>query len=410
MFGQSGCVRRVLVAVILVVGWLPSAIAQNEIKPEAKGKKGNREQALEWIRTNQATGYNLVESARKHLDALPIGKPDFQFELGSELLKSGKATWLLGWRGRFWAVELSAAHSRVIDRNAITKTALNPLEDLGEVRTDFEIAKPEFDGDTTLPADKEVTGRLPFKNLGRESKGYPSIRLTYWDEKDRHVQYSHYLSKSVAKEDKEFKFKFPKPDVRPGAVIYILDVVEYPDAERSATPIVVSNPVVVLVDITAGKGSVGTKMVRGRPVKGLVNDKGDATFVELVDNVMFLSRRDYYISKFPKEMAGGHMLLRADDQANRWLTPGQLTLAKDAMAYVAIVTRAGGKERISGRQLAMFFNDGWKLAEGKFETTSPEGENWRWEILRKKIEKGPLSLTLPKGIGTFDTPVIYFFK
>ena len=46
-----------------------------------------------------------------------------------------------------------------------------------------------------MPADKEIVGKLPFKNLGRETNGYPSIRLIYWQDGERHTAYSHYKSK-----------------------------------------------------------------------------------------------------------------------------------------------------------------------------------------------------------------------
>lgn len=248
---------RCLAAIVIALCWASSVWAQ----ADNKSKKTNREQAVEWMRLNRDPGIDakIVDNVKKFVDTLPEGKPDFMLEIGSELTKSGKATWLLGWRGGFWAVELTAAQSASakIDRNTMTKTSLNPPDDGGVVKPDFEISKPVFDGGTSLPVDKEITGKLPFKNLDRESLGYPSIRLTFWQNGATHTMYSHYLSKFVRKDDKEFSIKFRAHDVKAGPVLFVLDVVEYPDADRTGRGFVVSNPVLVLVDFTGGKPAAG---------------------------------------------------------------------------------------------------------------------------------------------------------
>jgi predicted Zn finger-like uncharacterized protein len=218
--------------------------------------KASRAQALEWVRTKNAFGpeHKLVADTKADLDSMRDDSPGFFFELGPDLVKSKKPTWLLGWQGEFHVFELRPDQGAKIAKNNMRRTTLNPLNDLGMVKKDFTIEKPIFDGGTRLTLDKEVTGKLPFRNLGRTSEDYLSVRMVYWEGNERVIQYWHYLSKFVTKDDKEFRFKFPQPRVQgPGPILFVLDIVEFDNEQRTGEPFVVSNPVVVLVDIAAAK-------------------------------------------------------------------------------------------------------------------------------------------------------------
>jgi uncharacterized protein (TIGR03066 family) len=222
--------------------------------------KSDREQALEWIRNNNAFGpdHQLVKDVKAFLDSFPDAAHGFQLQLAADLVKSGKPTLLAGWRRGFWVFELSAEQSAKVEKGALQRTMMKPLPDMGEVPPDFAISPPVFDAGSSLPADRPLTGRLPFRNLGRESLGYPSVRLTHWPGTAVSISYSHYLSKFVGKEDKEFKFKFGSPrelGCASGPVLFVIDVVEFPDDARTGQPFVVSNPVAILV-MVSDKGEV----------------------------------------------------------------------------------------------------------------------------------------------------------
>jgi uncharacterized protein (TIGR03066 family) len=222
---------------------------------ESEDGKSNREQALEWIRNNNAFGpeHQLVKDVKAYLDSFPDDAHGFQLQLGAGLAKSGKATLLVGWRRGFWVFDLSAEQGAKMQRAALQRTMMKPLPDMGEVPPDFAISPPVFDAGSSLPMDRPITGRLPFRNLGRESEGYPSVRLTHWPSTAVSISYSHYLSKFVGKEDREFKFKFGslrELGCAPGPVLFVIDVVEFPDDMRTGEPFVVSNPVAVLVTVS----------------------------------------------------------------------------------------------------------------------------------------------------------------
>jgi uncharacterized protein (TIGR03066 family) len=234
---------------------------------EPRDGKSEREKALEWIRTNNAFGpdHQLVKDVKANLDSFPDADHGFQFQLGANLVKSGKPTLLVGWRRGFWVFELSAEQSAKVEKSALHWTMMKPLPDMGELPPDFGIAPPVFDAGPSLPLDKPITGRLPFRNLGRESHGYPSIRLTHWPGTAASISYSHYLSKFVGKDDKEFKFKFGSPkelSCAPGPVLFVIDVVEFPDEQRTGQPFVVSTPMAALVMVSDKGGAVGSNDVK----------------------------------------------------------------------------------------------------------------------------------------------------
>jgi uncharacterized protein (TIGR03066 family) len=251
---------------------------------EAGDGKSDREQALDWVRNNNAFGpdHRIVKDVKAYLDSFPDDAHGFQLQLGAALVKSGKAALLVGWRRGFWVFELSAEQSAKVDRGALQRTMMNPLPDMGEVPPDFAISPPVFDAGSSLPMDRPLTGRLPFRNLGRESLGYPSVRLTHWPGTAVSISYSHYLSQFVGKDDKEFKFKFGSPGesgCAPGPNLFVIDVVEFPDETRTGDPFVVSNPVAVLVTVSdkgEGVGKNDSKTLTAEELTRAFKDNEDA--------------------------------------------------------------------------------------------------------------------------------------
>jgi hypothetical protein len=520
---------------VLTAGFLALASGQDG------RKKSNRAQAVDWTRENNAFGANhkLVKDVQAFVDSLPSAAHGFQLELSGNLVKSGKTTILAGWRRGFWTFELSAEETAKRETSAMKKTTIKPLPDMGEVRPDFALSPPVFEARAGVPADKHITGRLPFKNLDRESLGYPSIRLTACAGSNVTICYSHYLSKFVGKDDKEFKFDFDSPKelgVGLGPTVLLIDVVEFPDESRTGRPFVVSDPVAVLVRVLEGAGKAGNeefkiltaeeltkafldnedaarkkygglapvsvqgtvkevlvtkeghamvylkgstdrlgvlchfevkdskepaklkvgqsiivagagygiqardvmlgfcklipgappaevpmnephavkppalKLVRGSPAKGVIETAGTWKVVELEENLMWLADREYAIRKFPKELHGGHVVVREAGQHGQWLQSGKVILEKNATVYLALMTQYLGKEKVTAAQLDLLEKDGWKLLSDGFETTYPGDENWRWRVLRRTVERGPVNLELPKGFGFYNTGAIFIFK
>ena len=151
-------------------------------------------------------------------------------------------------------------------------------------------------------------------------------------------------------------------------------------------------------------------VVRGKAAEGLVTSKvPNWKVVGLTPNLAYISDRDYAIKKFPKEMDGGHVVVRDSGQINDWVQKGQLALAKDATLYVSMLVNVDGKDIVSKKQLDAMANDGWTFLKEPFESTTPD-KSWQWKVASKPLQKGEVELPLPKEFLSFRTHAIYVFK
>ena len=125
-------------------------------------------------------------------------------------------------------------------------------------------------------------------------------------------------------------------------------------------------------------------------------------------NIAYLSDRDYLMSKLPKEMLNGHLLVRDSGQVNDWLPAAAISVEKPCKAYVAIMVKYLDEQRISANQLDAFVADGWTLVKEPFAVAT--GERWEWRVLSIPIEKGPVALKLPPAIRRFRTQAVFVFK
>jgi hypothetical protein len=162
------------------------------------------------------------------------------------------------------------------------------------------------------------------------------------------------------------------------------------------------------------KGDDTTKrpaVVRGKAVTGVLTPANKTwKVVGLEVDLAYISDRDYSIKKYPKEMEGGHVVIRDSGRIGDWVQKGQLTLAKDATLYVAMLVNADGKDILSKAQLDAMAADGWTFLKEPFETTTPD-KSWDWKVARRAIKAGEVELPLPpREFPFFRTHVIYVFK
>jgi hypothetical protein len=152
------------------------------------------------------------------------------------------------------------------------------------------------------------------------------------------------------------------------------------------------------------------EVVRGGPVEGLVTPTvRNWKVVGLVPKLAYIADRDYTILKYPKEMEDGHVVIRDSGQVNNWVQKGQLTLAKDATLYAAMLVKINDAEKVTQKQLDAMAADGWTILTEPFETTSPD-TSWAWRVTKKKFSKGDVNPALPKEFPSYVTHAIYVFK
>jgi len=104
----------------------------------------------------------------------------------------------------------------------------------------------------------------------------------------------------------------------------------------------------------------------------------------------FYLDRAYHITSLPKEMEGGHIILRPlGPRGSRKHRPPRLWLEKDTVRvtrpctiYLAVGAIFSGKELVSPRKLKNMERNGWKRVAGVFETTASAGQQLHWVVLK----------------------------
>ena len=88
-----------------------------------------REQALAWIKGNARSGpnCNFVADIDHHLD-VPGKENEFLFQIGGNLLKSGRPTILSSWSGQLFTFELSDEQARAVKLAGLAMTAVTRIE------------------------------------------------------------------------------------------------------------------------------------------------------------------------------------------------------------------------------------------------------------------------------------------
>jgi hypothetical protein len=131
--------------------------------------------------------------------------------------------------------------------------------------------------------------------------------------------------------------------------------------------------------------------------------------VEAKPGAPFLERGDLTITKLPKEMEGGTLLVRDHGSQPSWLVPGTLAASKDVTVYVTLLASWQGKPTVNESTLTAFAKDGWTELKPPVGTTSPEGETWQLRTFKKNLNKGPVSLEL-RGVTWPRQMTFFVFK
>jgi hypothetical protein len=110
----------------------------------------------------------------------------------------------------------------------------------------------------------------------------------------------------------------------------------------------------------------------------------------------------------PKELVGGHLVVRNSGTVNDWLPADVITAEKSCTAYVALMVRFNNEQRLSPKDIQAFVADGWKLVNEPFSIATPE--RWEWQVLSKTFEKGTIAMKWPKDVRPVRTQMIFVFK
>ncbi len=136
---------------------------------------------------------------------------------------------------------------------------------------------------------------------------------------------------------------------------------------------------------------------------------GDWLFKEVRRGTPLFSDSEFVLSEIPKEIVGATLLVRKSAEHKAWLEPYAINALVDGSVYGLMRTKSIGKEEVSEVVLSKLEREGWTEVKGSIETTFPDGEDWRWTVLRKPVKKGEIVLQL-KTVRWPDAPVLFAFK
>lgn len=153
------------------------------------------------------------------------------------------------------------------------------------------------------------------------------------------------------------------------------------------------------VSSTSGKSS--KNVVKFAPGHG-----HEGRFASTKRGTQIISDRPYSLLTVPQSLTGGTMLIRNSSSWTRWLSSGILIANKDCQCYIAILTSNGRTKKVAANLNESMTQLGW-TSEKKFQTTSPDREQWVWSLFSRDIEAGPVSLPSPGG--GFSIASIYLF-
>ncbi len=142
-----------------------------------------------------------------------------------------------------------------------------------------------------------------------------------------------------------------------------------------------------------------------------LTDKANANWIlkEARTGAPIESDKDYVVSKLPREMAGGTLLLR-DSGTGGWLPDGAVTALKDCKVYAVIRWKYLGKEDIDEVTFHKLAREGWEEVDGDVKTTFPPGEDWQWKALAKDVTAGDVFLQLETVNWTKKRAVFFVFQ
>jgi hypothetical protein len=225
--------------------------------PAPAAPAGTRDQAVAWIKANNALGpdHQIVADVQKQM-ATDVGPGrNFLMRLGSALVKSKKQTYLAGMGSELYVFELTPEQEKTnpLDPASYSLARTPVPQDLGPGVQGYEITSGTIQNAAALPGDKDITGEVAVKAVGKRPDYY-SLRLTGLSlGGPAVVAYDHKLGPALAGvPEGRFTFHFP-PLVEAGQKSYagpaafVLEVVAYPTGDKQGTPFVASNPLAALV-------------------------------------------------------------------------------------------------------------------------------------------------------------------
>lgn len=120
----------------------------------------------------------------------------------------------------------------------------------------------------------------------------------------------------------------------------------------------------------------------------------DWNLVEAKKGTKILNDRDYKWTELPRPLVGGTLVQRNSEDVKGWLPADGVTATANGTVYAVVRWKYLGKVVLDAPMLGKLADDGWMEVKGTVGTTFPEGEDWRWMVLSRKVTKGDFAFPL----------------
>jgi hypothetical protein len=155
----------------------------------AEQRRALRNQAVDWLRANNARPDNesLVNYVASHIDRDLNEVEAFQLQFGAALLKSKKATLVMGRAGVLHIVELDPVQARDFPIGTVRVKNHSMRDEQRRAVPRVVLSEVVLDGADHLFPEKPLTGKVAYRNTARSTEKF-SLRLTfYFGKRKRHV-------------------------------------------------------------------------------------------------------------------------------------------------------------------------------------------------------------------------------
>ena len=243
---------------LLAAAPAPSIKPPREPRPAAPPGDA-REQGVAWVRDNNAFGpdHKIVADARTRLTGQVREREGFLASLGPKLLKSQKPTYLVGWGGEVFALELSPeqAQQAGVAEAAMVVQTVPPAADLGREDPLCQLSDLKIDGADALDPAAPIKGTVTCRRLRDDNDDYYALRLSVLS-RSRVTLFDHLQVAELPKQG-PLAFSFPAPNqagvAQTGPLAALVEVVGFRDSQGETLPIVLSAPTAVLLTVQTQK-------------------------------------------------------------------------------------------------------------------------------------------------------------
>jgi serine/threonine protein kinase len=217
-------------------------------------KKERREQALAWIRDNNAWGPTgaIIQHTAQNIDSALDQLESFQVVFGAKLLRSGQPALLAAHPGGFFVFPLTSAQSEVLQMDPTTRRwrVCRKAIDARRLTPRVRLSRLQIEHADKLPSAARVVGKVGYEVIGPPVAGPFAVRVTFY-----HRGFSHagllWFKRSALEGAGELPFDCPAVgsfrDQPSGPLAFFAEVV----TEMDGKTIVESDACAALVDVAA---------------------------------------------------------------------------------------------------------------------------------------------------------------